>query len=187
MLDLDRHLSQVLEQARDAPVCVQRYGQPWVWLLSSDAWFQAARWAALETRGHPLMRLRDAVDPLLERWPWPTLSTTDATLRRWQRTALLVHLRALDDPQRLHDGLRFNMLYRAFVGMDEASTWTMAECRSLLELLRNVALQRCLQAVLGAVPSALVNAVRCRRSAARLALAESAEEQPQNDSQCLSN
>lgn len=37
MLELDRHLSQSLEQARHAPVNVQRYGQPWVWMLSSDA------------------------------------------------------------------------------------------------------------------------------------------------------
>ncbi|WP_421567415.1 hypothetical protein [Stenotrophomonas sp. PD6] len=187
MLDLDRHLSQVLEQARDAPVCVQRYGQPWVWLLSSDRWFQATRWAALETRDHPLMRLRDAVDPLLATWPWPTLSTTDATLRRWQRTALLVHLRALDDLQRLHDGLRFNVLYRDFVGMDEASAWTMAECRSLLDALRNAALQRCLHAVLGAVPPVLVHAARCRRSAMRQAMAVAADDQPHDDGRCVSN
>lgn len=38
MLELDRHLSQSLEQARHAPLNVQRYGRSWVWVLSSDAW-----------------------------------------------------------------------------------------------------------------------------------------------------
>ncbi|KAG0731798.1 hypothetical protein G6F23_014951 [Rhizopus arrhizus] len=42
MLELDRHLSQSLEQARHAPMNVQRYGRSWVWVLSSDAWADAA-------------------------------------------------------------------------------------------------------------------------------------------------
>ncbi len=176
MLDLDRHLSQVLEQARDAPICVQRYGQPWVWLLSSDAWFQATRWAALETREHPLMRLREAVDPLLADWASPAPPGTDTVRRQWQRTALLVHLRALDDLQRLHDGLRFNVLYRDFVGMDEASAWTLGECRLLLDEVRSVALQRGMQALLGALPPVLLNAARSRCSAARQALAATADD-----------
>ncbi len=37
MLELDRHLSQSLEQARHTPLNVQRYGRSWVWVLSSDA------------------------------------------------------------------------------------------------------------------------------------------------------
>lgn len=170
MLDLDRHLSQVLEQARDAPVCVQRYGHPWVWLLSSDAWFQATRWAALDTREHPLMRLRDAVDPLLGSWPSHTVPAPDRGMRQWQRAALLVQLRALDDLQRLHDGLRFNVLYRDFVGIDEASAWSQAECRALLEAFQQPALQRCVDAALGVIPVVLVNAARCRRSPVRQCL-----------------
>lgn len=179
MLDLDRHLSQVLEQARDAPVCVQRYGQPWVWLLSSDAWFQAARWAALETRQHPLMRLREALDPLLGGWPSAALPAHDGALRQWQRTAVLVHLRALDNLQRLHDGLRFNVLYRDFVGIDESSAWSLPECRALLDALQHPALQRCVDAALGTVPPVLVNAARSARGAARHAL--------DPDTRCLSN
>ena len=170
MLDLDRHLSQVLEQARDAPVCVQRYGHPWVWLLSSDAWFQATRWAALDTREHPLMRLRDAVDPLLGSWPSHTVPAPDRGMRQRQRAALLVQLRALDDLQRLHDGLRFNVLYRDFVGIDEASAWSQAECRALLEACQQPALQRCVDAALGVIPVVLVNAARCRRSHVRQCL-----------------
>ena len=65
MLELDRHLSQSLEQARHAPVNVQRYGQPWVWMLSSNAWADAARWSALDASGHPLMLLRQALDARL--------------------------------------------------------------------------------------------------------------------------
>jgi hypothetical protein len=170
MLDLDRHLSQVLEQARDAPVCVQRYGHPWVWLLSSDAWFQATRWAALDTREHPLMRLRDTVDPLLGDWPSSLLPVRDTELRQWQRAALLVELRALDGLQRLHGGLRFNVLYRDFVGMDEASTWSMTECRLLIEAVQGGAVKRCIAAALEALPPVLVNAARCTRSVVRNAL-----------------
>ena len=69
MLELDRHLSQSLEQARHAPVNVQRYGHSWVWLLSSDAWADAARWAALDSSAHPLVALRSALDPMLRPWP----------------------------------------------------------------------------------------------------------------------
>lgn len=170
MLDLDRHLSQVLEQARDAPVCVQRYGHPWVWLLSSDAWFQATRWAALDTREHPLMRLRDALDPLLGDWPSSLLPARGSELRQWQRAALLVELRALDGVQRLHDGLRFNVLYRDFVGMDEASSWTMNECRALIEAAQGGAVRHCIEAALGTLPPVLVNAARCTRSAVHSAL-----------------
>lgn len=187
MLELDRHLSQVLEQARDAPVCVQRYGQPWVWLLSSDAWFQAVRWAALDTGAHPLIRLREAADPLLDDWPSLALPHTEPARRQWQRIALLVQLRALNAPQRLFDGLRFNVLYRDFVGMDEASAWTMAQCRTLLESLRSETVQRSVQAVLAAMPIALVDAARCRRSSARQAAAPPTEAQLHTDGPCLSN
>lgn len=187
MLELDRHLSQILEQARDAPVCVQRYGQPWVWLLSSDAWFQAARWAALDTGAHPLIRLREAADPLLDAWPSLALPDADPARRQWQRIALLVQLRALNAPQRLFDGLRFNVLYRDFVGMDEASAWTMVQCRTLLEALHSEAVQRCVQAVFAAVPTALVDAARSRRSSARQAVARPTEAQLHNDDPCLSN
>jgi len=178
MLELDRHLSQVLGQARDAPVCVQRYGQPWVWLLSSDAWFQAVRWAALDTGAHPLIRLREAADPLLDAWPSLALPHAEPARRQWQRIALLVQLRALNAPQRLFDGLRFNVLYRDFVGMDEASAWTMAQCRTLLESLESLgseAVQRGVQAVFAAMPTALVDAARCRRSLARQAVAQPTE------------
>ena len=108
MLELDRHLSLVLEQARDAPVSVQRYGHPWVWILSCDAWSRAARWENVETNDHPLLVLRRALDPLLGTSPPPVLerlADVAAGSALLQRVLVLMYLRRLDNARRLHDGL----------------------------------------------------------------------------------
>ncbi|NOK07251.1 hypothetical protein HNV27_38070, partial [Myxococcus xanthus] len=93
MLELDRHLSRSLEQARHTPLNVQRYGHSWVWVLSSDAWADAARWAALDSSAHPLAALRHALDLQLRPWSEAAMNALplDAgDARLLQRAALLV-------------------------------------------------------------------------------------------------
>ncbi len=96
MLELDRHLSRSLEQARHTPLNVQRYGHSWVWVLSSDAWADAARWAALDSSAHPLAALRRALDLQLRPWSEAAMNALplDAgDARLLQRAALLVVVR----------------------------------------------------------------------------------------------
>jgi len=161
MLELDRHLSQSLEQARHAPVNVQRYGQPWVWMLSSDAWADAARWSALDVSGHPLMLLRQALDACLQPWPESatvTLAQEGAEVRRVQRAVLLVALRAPGSVQRLHDDLRYHQVYRQFIGFDHGMAWSPLQCMRLLQACATPLLQHCVDDTLARAPSSLLRA-----------------------------
>lgn len=162
MLELDRHLSQSLEQARHTPLNVQRYGHPWVWVLSSDAWADAARWATLDSSSHPLMALRSALD--LQLHPWPDAAMSDLPLeagnaRTLQRAALLVVLQGLDNAQRVYDDLRYHQAYRQFIGLDHGTAWSPMQCVRLLHACTQPLLRDCIDSALGAVPPHLLEAV----------------------------
>lgn len=161
MLELDRHLSQSLEQARHAPLNVQRYGHSWVWVLSSDAWADAARWAAQDCSAHPLLTLRRVLDPQLRPWPDAAamllpLDAGDA--RMLQRAALLRVMRGLDSAQRLYDDLRYHQAYRQFIGLDHGTAWTPMQCVRLLQACAQQPVRDCIEATLRSLPAALVDA-----------------------------
>ncbi|WP_303635709.1 MULTISPECIES: hypothetical protein [Stenotrophomonas] len=161
MLELDRHLSQSLEQARHAPVNVQRYGQPWVWMLASDAWAEAARWSALDTSAHPLLQLRPALDAQLQPWPDAALAGVlqdGGESRLLQRAAVLVALRAPGSAQQLHDDLRYHQVYRQFIGFDHGTAWSPLQCVRLLQASATAALQACVDDTLARLPPALLDA-----------------------------
>ncbi|WP_439448378.1 hypothetical protein [Stenotrophomonas sp. ATs4] len=161
MLELDRHLSQSLEQARHTPLNVQRYGHSWVWVLSSDAWADAARWAALDGGAHPLVGLRRALDLQLRPWseaamsPLP-LDAGDARLL--QRAALLVVLRDLNSAQRVYDDLRYHQAYRLFIGLDHGTAWSPMQCVRLLQACAHPLLRGCIDETLASVPRHLFEA-----------------------------
>lgn len=188
MLELDRHLSHVLEQARGAPVSVQRYGQPWVWILSADAWSDAMRWSALDTSNHPLMLLRGIAEPLLEHLPVALFERPRhvGSMRQLQRAALLVHLRGVASPQRLHDGLQHNALFRAFVGIEPGAVWNEATCEALLDAWREPALRSSITTLLAALPPHLVSAAGGRRDV-RQGIAARSDDAAQIEGRCLSN
>ncbi|MBE5269477.1 hypothetical protein IMX13_04470 [Stenotrophomonas sp. B2] len=159
MLELDRHLSRSLEQARHAPLCVQRYGHPWVWVLSSDAWADAARWAALDVEAHPLLALRRATDAQLPAWPEAAIATLPLDMddvRMLQRAVLLLWVQALDSAQRVHDDLRHHQVYRRFVGFGRGSAWSPTQCVRILQASRHPLLRRCVESALAAVPATLL-------------------------------
>lgn len=169
MLELDRHLSQSLEQARHAPLCVQRYGHPWVWVLSSDAWADAGRWAALDVEAHPLLALRRATDAQLPAWPEAAIATLPLDMddvRLLQRAVLLLSVQALDSAQRVHDDLRYHQVYRRFVGFGGGSAWSPAQCVRILQASRHPLLRRCVECALAAVPATLLQAARALPSGA---------------------
>ena len=158
MLELDRHLSQSLEQARHAPLNVQRYGRSWVWVLSSDAWADAARWAALDGSAHPLAALRKALDLRLRPWPEAAMSPLplDAgDARLLQRAALLVVVRDLNSAQRVYDDLRYHQAYRMFIGLDHGTAWSPMQCVSLLQACAHPLLRGCIDDALASVPQHL--------------------------------
>ncbi|HEL3178177.1 TPA: hypothetical protein UME25_000246 [Stenotrophomonas maltophilia] len=161
MLELDRHLSQSLEQARHAPVNVQRYGRSWVWVLSSDAWADAARWAALDSSAHPLLALRRALDVQLRPWPETVMNLLpfDAgDTRALQRAALLVVLRDLNSAQRVFDDLRYHQAYRLFVGLGHGTAWSPMQCVRLLKACTQPPLRACIEDTLGEIPAPLLEA-----------------------------
>lgn len=161
MLELDRHLSQSLEQARHAPMNVQRYGRSWVWVLSSDAWADAARWAAQDSSAHPLLALRRVLDAQLRPWPETAMNLLpfDAgDTRALQRAALLVVLRDLNSAQRVFDDLRYHQVYRLFVGLGHGTAWSPMQCVRLLQACAQPLLRACIEDTLGEVPAPLLDA-----------------------------
>lgn len=161
MLELDRHLSQSLEQARHAPVNVQRYGRSWVWVLSSDAWADAARWAALDSSAHPLLALRRVLDVQLRPWPETVMNLLpfDAgDTRALQRAALLVVLRDLNSAQRVFDDLRYHQAYRLFVGLGHGTAWSPMQCVRMLQACTQPPLRACIEDTLGEIPAPLLEA-----------------------------
>lgn len=161
MLELDRHLSQSLEQARHAPVNVQRYGRSWVWVLSSDAWADAARWAALDSSAHPLLALRRVLDVQLRPWPETVMNLLpfDAgDTRALQRAALLVVMRDLNSAQRVFDDLRYHQAYRLFVGLGHGTAWSPMQCVRLLKACTQPPLRACIEDTLGEIPAPLLEA-----------------------------
>ncbi|WP_254057284.1 hypothetical protein [Stenotrophomonas sp. ZAC14A_NAIMI4_1] len=172
MLELDRHLSQSLEQARHAPLNVQRYGHSWVWMLCSDAWADAMRWGALDCSAHPLMLLRRELDPLLQPWPdavAPLLPLEAVDMRILQRAALLVAMRGLHSPQRLHDDLRHQQAYRRFIGLGHGLAWTPTDCVRLLHACAHPLLVTWTDATLAGMPAVLRDAACAPRVRARFA------------------
>lgn len=173
MLELDRHLSQSLEQARHTPLNVLRYGRSWVWVLSSDAWADAARWAALDGSAHPLVALRKALDLQLRPWPEAAMSLLplDAgDARLLQRAALLVVMRDLKSAQRVYDDLRYHQAYRMFIGLDHGTAWSPMQCVRLLQACAHPLLRGCIDGALASIPQHL-SASACA-PAARVASAQ---------------
>lgn len=185
MLELDRHLSQSLEQARHTPLSVQRYGHPWVWVLSSDAWADAARWAALDTSSHPLMLLRRVLDSQLRPWPDAAMAALPLELaepRVVQRAAVLVALRADDNVVRLHDALCYHQACRSFIGLDHGAAWTAPACARLLRGCAHPVVQDCVDGALSALPRVMVDAA-CAPS---VRIARHDSEQQRIAGRCLS-
>ncbi|QGM05828.1 hypothetical protein FEO88_13455 [Stenotrophomonas maltophilia] len=169
MLELDRHLSQSLEQARHTPLNVQRYGHSWVWVLSSDAWAEAARWAALDSSTHPLAALRSALDLQLRPWPEAAMNALPleaGDARLLQRAALLLVVRDLNSAQRVYDDLRYHQAYRMFIGLDHGTSWSPMQCVRLLQACAHPLLRGCIDEALASVPQHLFDAARAQAAPA---------------------
>jgi transposase len=124
MQELDAKLSKIVERAREAPVAVNRYGSPWVWIVSHQAWVQADNLRALVPQNHPLVALHDLVEDAL-RYERDLLADLQrqhggtvgaATLFK---CLMLQIIYSLEDGEKVHESLTYNMLFRWFVGFEK--------------------------------------------------------------------
>jgi transposase len=139
MQELDAKLSKIVERAREEPVAVNRYGSPWVWIVSHHAWVQADNLRALVPQGHPLVPLRDQVEDAL-RYERDLLADLErqhgitvgaATLFK---CLMLQIIYSLEDGEKVHESLTYNMLFRWFAGFEKFADELPARARFTHEL-----------------------------------------------------
>ena len=121
MQTLDKELSRHVEVARSRPVLVDRYGVPWVWIVSHPLWVEADCLKSFAPEDHALVALREAIDSTLayEGHVMNELTAQCASgvdARVITRAWLLQIVYSLADPKRVREGLGYNMLWRWFVG-----------------------------------------------------------------------
>lgn len=121
MQTLDKELSRHVEVARTEPVPIERYGVPWVWIVSHPLWMEVDFLKSFVPDDHALVALREAIDStlayegaVLGELTLQCASGVDARVitRAW----LLQIVYSLADAKRVREGLGYNMLWRWFVG-----------------------------------------------------------------------
>jgi transposase len=123
MLELDRSLSRILRAAQRLPVSVHRYGAPWVWMVSHDAWLKTSKPRVGLPEQHPLTVLRHHLDTQMQQRHRDIDNLADALAPEAHpqllvRAALLRRLYAIESLRFLVEQLRHNTLFAAFVGID---------------------------------------------------------------------
>ncbi|MGJ7498851.1 transposase [Variovorax sp. ZT5P49] len=121
MQTLDKELSRHVEVARTKPVPIDRYGVPWVWIVSHPLWVEVDYLKSFVPEDHALVALREAIDSTLAyeglfMSELTTQCTSGIDARIVTRAWLLQIVYSLPDPKRVHEGLGYNMLWRWFVG-----------------------------------------------------------------------
>ncbi|WP_313025687.1 transposase [Pseudomonas lopnurensis] len=123
MQELDQHLAKVVEAARIKPVSVFRYGVPWVWIVSQDAWQHALK----EVSGyiqpdHYLVLARPQIEDIIaEEAAMLDALAAERHMQIPPRTLisvlLLQLLYSVPSEHQLHEQLNYNMLFRWFAGL----------------------------------------------------------------------
>ncbi|KPV10984.1 hypothetical protein APR50_04440 [Variovorax paradoxus] len=121
MQTLDKELSRHVEIARRNPVPIDRYGVPWVWIVSHPLWMEVDYLKSFVPENHPLVALKEVIDSILA---YEGVLMNEITLqcrsgmdaRMITRAWLLQIAYSLADPKGVCEGLRYNMLWRWFVG-----------------------------------------------------------------------
>lgn len=121
MQTLDKELSKHVEIARSNPVPIDRYGVPWVWIVSHPLWMEVDYLKSFVPENHALVALKEVVDSALA---YEGLLMTELSVqcksgldaRMTTRAWLLQIAYSLADPKCVCEGLRYNMLWRWFVG-----------------------------------------------------------------------
>ncbi|WP_394060302.1 transposase [Alcaligenes sp. WGS1538] len=123
MQELDTRLSKIVDEARDHPVAVTRYNTPWVWIVSHNVWVDIEKLKSVVPEGHPLAEVRRLTDADIQASA-PLLGDTAGSYDTYMpapaifRCLMLQVLFSLGSADRVYDELRFNLLYRWFIGIE---------------------------------------------------------------------
>lgn len=141
LVELDRATSKNLARARERPLLVTNRHAPWIWIVSHDVWVRDRQYLQYIPDSHPLLRLRDVIDPQLAR--------RASELAHWQaslslglpalivcRALILQVLYSIPDLRALYDNIGYNMVFRRFVGVDlSMPLWGFADFERDLQAL----------------------------------------------------
>lgn len=128
MTALDEKLSEWVNVARTVgPVIVHRYDNPWVCIISYPSWVNVTQLITyLPDIDHPLLKLRKAMDEAFayESALLHSLSTQQAGRERVSmaiRIWILQIVYSCCNIQQVCEQMRYNMLWRWFVGLHQTS------------------------------------------------------------------
>lgn len=123
MQELDQHLAKVVEAARVTPVSVFRYGVPWVWIVSQDAWQHALKEVSSYIQpDHYLVLARPQIEDIIaEEAAMLDALAAERHMQIPPRTLisvlLLQLLYSVPSEHQLHEQLHYNLLFRWFAGL----------------------------------------------------------------------
>lgn len=128
MTTLDEKLAEWVNIARtQGPVVVNRYDTPWVCIVSYPTWVEMAKLKSfLPNQNHSLVKLKGVLEEafsyestLLHTLNHKCISTTDSSMavRGW----ILQITYSVHSLAHVCDNLRYNMLWRWFIGLEHIS------------------------------------------------------------------
>lgn len=127
MTDLDTRLSEWVDKARNVqPVLVNRYGVPWIWIVSHPIWEEIDYLSSFVPPEHPLVELREDIDSAMA---FGHAAIADFSQQNCCQTEPRILIRAwllqlvysLTSAEQLLQALSYNMLWRWFVGYSRVS------------------------------------------------------------------
>ncbi|EXF47504.1 prevent-host-death family protein [Pseudomonas sp. BAY1663] len=155
MQELDQHLAKVVEAARAKPVSVFRYGVPWVWIVSQEAWQYALKEVSSYIQpNHYLVLARPQIEDIVaEHAEMLDALATAQQMRIPPRTLinvlLLQLLYSVPSEHQLHEQLNYNLLFRWFAGLHlNQAVWdfpafdrdiaALLDCPDVVHLIRRI-------------------------------------------------
>lgn len=123
MQELDTRLSKIVDEARERPVAVTRYNAPWVWIVAHNVWVDIEKLKNVVPEDHPLAEVRRITDNIIQQYN-RLFEDPDASQDSYMngesmfRCLLLQSLFPMSNEERVFEELRFNLLYRWFIGIE---------------------------------------------------------------------
>lgn len=123
MQELDTRLSKIVDEARERPVAVTRYNAPWVWIVAHNVWVDIEKLKNVVPEDHPLAEVRRVTDNVIQQYNRP-FEEPEVSVDSYMngdcmfRCLLLQSLFSMSNEDRVFEELRFNLLYRWFVGIE---------------------------------------------------------------------
>lgn len=123
MQELDTRLSKIVDEARERPVAVTRYNAPWVWIVAHNVWVDIEKLKNVVPEDHPMAEVRRITDNIIQQYN-RAFEEPDASIDSYMngesmfRCLMLQSLFPMSNEDRVFEELRFNLLYRWFIGIE---------------------------------------------------------------------